>query len=204
MAVLPSRLRPSPGRGRAALREGQAGACPYFLPEGPPGSPALEPGPQGRRRRRCAAGLTPEERPRTSRGASPGQPPVPVMSGGEAPTFFPSGLDREEPFSEARSRDCRAILRLSIVDMSTCRLRFHYLDRKPQRRRESRLLKSATSLQRTCLRSADTRREATSWTLQERSRVSAIGANWSSKLVTLSRRLTVRRSLGCTPNESSH
>jgi hypothetical protein len=32
---------------------GQAGACPYFLPEGPQRSPALKPGPQGRRRSQC-------------------------------------------------------------------------------------------------------------------------------------------------------
>jgi hypothetical protein len=86
---MPGWLRPSPGHGRAALREGQAGACPHFLPEGPPRSPALKPGPQGRRRRRCAAGLTPEERPRTLARRVPRLPPIPVMSGGEAATFFP-------------------------------------------------------------------------------------------------------------------
>jgi hypothetical protein len=99
MAVLPGRLRPSPGHGRAALREGQAGACPYFLPEGPPGSPALKPGPQGRRRRRCAAGLTPEERPRTLARRVPPAAAHPGNEQRRSRHLLSSrpGLDREEP-----------------------------------------------------------------------------------------------------------
>jgi hypothetical protein len=90
MAVMPGWLRPSPGHGRAALREGQAGACPYFLPEGPPRSPALKPGPQGRRRQAMRSRLDAGGAvPAPSRGASPGWPPIPVMSGGEAATFSP-------------------------------------------------------------------------------------------------------------------
>lgn len=78
--------------GRAAPRAGQAGACPYVLPEGPQRSPALKPGPQGRRRRRCAAGLTLEGRPRTLGGASPGPRAAASLkgSGGEAATFLVS------------------------------------------------------------------------------------------------------------------
>src|SRR6266487_3516100 len=62
---------------------GQAGPARISCLRGPQRSLALKPGPQGRRRRRCAAGLTPEGQPVPSRGASP-RPPArsaPVMSG---------------------------------------------------------------------------------------------------------------------------
>ncbi len=94
--------------GRAAPRAGQAGACPYVLPEGPQRSPALKPGPQGRRRRRCAAGLTPEGRPRTlarrvprraGRGIRADRRPWPDI--GVRDLSHP----QEQPLTSARSRD---------------------------------------------------------------------------------------------------
>jgi hypothetical protein len=80
-------------------RKGRPAPARISCLRGPPRSPALKPGPQGRRRRRCAAGLTPEERPRTLARRVPrpaAHPGNERRRSRHLPSSHP-GLDREEP-----------------------------------------------------------------------------------------------------------
>ena len=70
------------GGGGAVRGGGRLCLAPGFLPPGAAVVSGIQAGPQGRRRRRCAAALRPEGRPRDNARC-----PLPGMSGGEAATF---------------------------------------------------------------------------------------------------------------------